>query len=105
MHPLSSGTCAYLAWTFCQPANFARLPDDDTRLRTGPGLLDFDGGGLFPAISAMPLDKTEQRYLEHQVTLARAVLVALSLVALLETSREPVRRTSIVFLCVYLLVA
>jgi signal transduction histidine kinase len=53
----------------------------------------------------MPLDSTERLYLERQVTLARVVLVALSLVALLETSREPVHRSSVAFLCVYLLVA
>jgi signal transduction histidine kinase len=53
----------------------------------------------------MPLDNTERLYLERQVTLARAVLVALSLVALLETSREPVHRSSVAFLVIYLLVA
>ena len=53
----------------------------------------------------MPLDNTERLYLERQVTLARAILVALSLVALLETSGEPVRRSSVVFLSVYLLAA
>ena len=63
------------------------------------------GGDLFSAISAMPLDNTERLYLERQVTLARAVLVALSLVALLETSREPVHRSSVAFLSVYLLAA
>ncbi len=39
----------------------------------------------------MLLDNTERLYLERQVTLARAVIAALSLVALLETSRTPVR--------------
>ena len=53
----------------------------------------------------MPLDVTEHLYLERQVTLARAISVALSLVALLETSREPVRRASVIFLSVYLLAA
>jgi len=53
----------------------------------------------------MPLDNTERLYLERQVTLARAVIVALSLVALLETSRAPVRRASVVFLAAYLVVA
>jgi hypothetical protein len=53
----------------------------------------------------MPLDVTERHYLERQVTLARAISVALSLVALLETSREPVRRASVIFLSVYLLAA
>ena len=53
----------------------------------------------------MPLDITERLYLERQVTLARAISVALSLMALLETSREPVRRASVVFLSVYLFAA
>ena len=51
----------------------------------------------------MPLDNTERLYLERQVTLARAIFAALSLVALLETSGAPVRRASIVFLSAYLL--
>ena len=45
----------------------------------------------------MLLDNTERLYLERQVTLARAVIAALSLVALLETSQGPVRRVSVVF--------
>ena len=45
----------------------------------------------------MLLDNTERLYLERQVTLARAVIAALSLVALLETSPGPVRRVSVVF--------
>jgi signal transduction histidine kinase len=53
----------------------------------------------------MLLDNTERLYLERQVTLARAVIAALSLVALLETSRAPVRRLSVVFLAVYLAIA
>jgi signal transduction histidine kinase len=53
----------------------------------------------------MPLDVTVRHYLERQVTLARAISVALSLIALLETSREPVRRSSVLFLSVYLLAA
>jgi signal transduction histidine kinase len=53
----------------------------------------------------MPLDNTERLYLERQVTLARAVIAALSLVALLETSQAPVRRVSVVFLSVYLVIA
>jgi signal transduction histidine kinase len=53
----------------------------------------------------MSFDNTERLYLERQVTLARAVLVALSLVALLETSQEPVHRASAIFLAAYLFVA
>ncbi len=53
----------------------------------------------------MLLDNTERLYLERQVTLARAVIAALSLVALLETSQGPVRRASVVFLAVYLAIA
>ena len=53
----------------------------------------------------MLLDNTERLYLERQVTLARAVIAALSLVALLETSEGPVRRASVVFLAVYLAIA
>ncbi|MGH9717878.1 MAG: sensor histidine kinase [Candidatus Acidiferrales bacterium] len=53
----------------------------------------------------MILDNTERLYLERQVTLARAVIAALSLVALLETSVAPVRRVSMVLLLAYLLVA
>lgn len=51
----------------------------------------------------MPLDITERRYLERQVTLARAIIAALSLVALLETSVAPVRRLSMALLLGYLL--
>jgi signal transduction histidine kinase len=53
----------------------------------------------------MPLDSTERLYLERQVTLGRVILVALSLVTLLETSGTPVHAASVVFLSVYLLVA
>lgn len=53
----------------------------------------------------MPLDNTERLYLERQVTLARAVLAALSLVALLEASAAPVRRVSLLLLLAYFLVA
>jgi signal transduction histidine kinase len=48
------------------------------------------------------LDTTERLYLERQVTLARAIFVALSLVALLETSTGPVHRASVVFLWIYI---
>jgi len=53
----------------------------------------------------MALDNTERLYLERQVTLARAVIAGLSLVALLETSQAPVRRSSVVILSAYLVVA
>ncbi|HEY6443642.1 MAG TPA: sensor histidine kinase [Candidatus Acidoferrales bacterium] len=53
----------------------------------------------------MALENTERLYLERQVTLARAVIAALSLVALLETSAVPVSRLSIVVLSSYLAVA
>ena len=53
----------------------------------------------------MSPDNTGRLYLERQVTLARVVIAALSLVALLETSGAPVRRSAEVFLLAYLLVA
>lgn len=53
----------------------------------------------------MSLDNTGRLYLERQVTLARAVIAALSLVALLETSGAPVRRASVIVLSGYLVVA
>ena len=53
----------------------------------------------------MSLDNTGRLYLERQVTLARAMIAALSLVALLETSGAPVRRASVVFLSAYLVAA
>jgi signal transduction histidine kinase len=53
----------------------------------------------------MPVDSTERLYLERQVTLGRVVLVSLSLIVLLETSPAPLRRVSVVFLFVYLVVA
>jgi signal transduction histidine kinase len=53
----------------------------------------------------MSLDNTGRLYLERQVTLARAVIAALSLVALLETSGAPVRPAAIVFLSAYLVAA
>ena len=53
----------------------------------------------------MPLDSAQRFYIERQVTLARAVLVALALVALLETSHEPTRRSGVIFLSFYLVVA
>ena len=53
----------------------------------------------------MPLDSAERLYLERQVTLARAVLVALALVALLEMSGTTQRPASVLFLAAYLVVA
>jgi signal transduction histidine kinase len=53
----------------------------------------------------MALENTERLYLERQVALGRAILVALSLVALLETAKAPVRRIDILFLSVYLFAA
>jgi len=53
----------------------------------------------------MPVDNTGRLYLERQITLARAIIAALSLVALVETSVAPVRRVSILFLSAYLLAA
>ncbi len=53
----------------------------------------------------MSLDNTGRLYLERQITLARAVIAALSLVALLETSGAPVRHSSVVFLLAYLAAA
>jgi len=53
----------------------------------------------------MSLDNTGRLYLERQITLARAVIAALSLVALVETSGAPVRHAAIVFLSVYLVAA
>jgi signal transduction histidine kinase len=53
----------------------------------------------------MPLDSAQRFYIERQVTLARAILVALALVALLETSHEPTRRSGVIFLSFYLVAA
>ncbi len=53
----------------------------------------------------MPLDSAERLYIERQVTLARAILVALALVALLETSPAPVKRSAVIFLSLYLIVS
>jgi signal transduction histidine kinase len=53
----------------------------------------------------MALDSAERLYLERQVTLARVVLVALALVALLETSAGTQRHASVLFLATYLVVA
>ncbi|MGA9247623.1 MAG: hypothetical protein WBV87_05230, partial [Candidatus Acidiferrales bacterium] len=53
----------------------------------------------------MPLDSAERLYLDRQVTLARAILVALALVDLLEMSGTGSRTAAALFLAVYLLVA
>ena len=53
----------------------------------------------------MALDGTEQIYLERQVTVGRAILAALSLMALLETSGPSLRAASVIFLASYLLLA
>src|SRR5277367_1594008 len=53
----------------------------------------------------MPLDNTGRLYLERQITLPRAVIAALSLVALQETSGAPVRSSAAAFLVAYLIVA
>jgi signal transduction histidine kinase len=53
----------------------------------------------------MSLDFTARLYLERQVTLARVILAALSLVVLLETSRAGVRTAPVIFLCAYLVLA
>ena len=53
----------------------------------------------------MALDGTEKLYLERQVTLGRAILAALSLMALLETSGPSLRKASVIFLAAYLLLA
>jgi signal transduction histidine kinase len=50
----------------------------------------------------MSLDNTERLYLERQVTVARAVIATLSLVALLEIPGVHVRRISLTFLATYL---
>jgi signal transduction histidine kinase len=50
----------------------------------------------------MTLDSTERLYLERQVTLARVILGALALVALIETGGVHARRSAIIFLAVYL---
>ena len=53
----------------------------------------------------MSLDNTERLYLERQVTLARAVIAALSLVALLEASVKHFPRPAVIFVSAYLVAA
>src|ERR1700680_2243219 len=68
-------------------------PNEDIGLRAHTGLLDF-----FQATTGMQrLDTSDRLYLERQLTLARAIFVALSLVALLETSSGALRRASVIF--------
>jgi len=53
----------------------------------------------------MPLDTAERLYLDRQVTLARAIFVALALVDLIEMSAAGSRTAAAIFLAVYLLLA
>ncbi len=53
----------------------------------------------------MPLDTAERLYLDRQVTLARAIFVALALVDLIEISVAGSRTAAAIFLAVYLLLA
>src|SRR5277367_1029512 len=53
----------------------------------------------------MPLDTAERLYLDRQVTLARAIFVALALVDLIEMSVAGSRTAAAIFLAVYLLLA
>jgi signal transduction histidine kinase len=53
----------------------------------------------------MPLDTAERLYLDRQVTLARAIFVALALVDLIEISMAGSRTAATIFLAVYLLLA
>ncbi len=53
----------------------------------------------------MPLDTAERLYLDRQVTLARAIFVALALVDLIEMSVAASRTAAAIFLAVYLLLA
>jgi signal transduction histidine kinase len=55
--------------------------------------------------ATMPLDSAERLYLERQVTLARAILAALAIVDLVETSGDPARRAAVLFLSAYLILA
>jgi signal transduction histidine kinase len=53
----------------------------------------------------MPLDTAERLYLDRQVTLARAIFVALALVDLIEMAPVGARTAAAIFLVVYLLLA
>jgi signal transduction histidine kinase len=65
------------------------------------GLLDFER--QLP--TTMALDTAERLYLDRQVTLARAIFVALALVDLIEMSVVGSRTAAAIFLAVYLLLA
>ena len=65
------------------------------------GLLDFER--QLP--TTMALDTAERLYLDRQVTLARAIFVALALVDLIEMSVAGSRTAAAIFLAVYLLLA
>lgn len=84
-----------------RPAITKRRHRRPHELRDSAGLLDFERKS--PA--TMSLENTERLYLERQVTLARAVTAALSLVALLETSGALVRRWPLMILMAYLVLA
>jgi len=70
-------------------------------LRVARGLLDFER--QLP--TTMPLDTAERLYLDRQVTLARAIFVALALVDLIEMAPAGARTAAVIFLGVYLLLA
>jgi signal transduction histidine kinase len=70
-------------------------------LRVARGLLDFER--QLP--TTMPLDTAERLYLDRQVTLARAIFVALALVDLIEMAPAGARTAAVIFLAVYLLLA
>src|SRR5579863_10639469 len=53
----------------------------------------------------MPLDTAERLYLDRQVTLARAIFVALALVDLIEMAPAGARTAAAIFLAVYLVLA
>ncbi|MGB0035201.1 MAG: histidine kinase [Candidatus Acidiferrales bacterium] len=53
----------------------------------------------------MPLESTERLYLERQVSLARAIFVALALLASIETPGAPTSRGAIPFLSAYLVIS
>ncbi len=70
-------------------------------MRVARGLLDFER--QLP--TTMPLDTAERLYLDRQVTLARAIFVALALVDLIEMAPAGARTAAVIFLGVYLLLA
>jgi signal transduction histidine kinase len=70
-------------------------------LREVGSLLDFER--QLP--TTMALDTAERLYLDRQVTLARAIFVALALVDLIEMSVAGSRTAAAIFLAVYLLLA